>query len=129
MPYKVLVEYCISHPLYILYTHFRIHLEYPLRYLIEYPAIPYRISYRIHFGMHLRIEYSIEKPIECYIDKDPYKEIRKSPRSENSSIKLYLTVQEILNKGNQRCGRIASKIPCRMPCLYTQKEFHIEYPK
>ena len=78
--------------------------------------------------MHLRIDSSIESPIECYIDKDPHREIRKNPRSENSSIKLYLTVQEILNKGNQRCGRIASQIPCRMPCLHAQKEFHIEYP-
>ena len=45
--------------------------------------------------MHLRIESSIEQPIECYIDKDPHREIRKNPRSESSSIKLYLTVQEI----------------------------------
>ena len=51
--------------------------------------------------------------------------IRKSPRSENPSIKLHLAEQEILNKGNQKCRRIAYRIPYRMHPLYTQKEFHI----
>ena len=55
--------------------------------------------------------------------------IRKSPRSENSPIKLYLIEKEIFNKRNQKCRRIAYRIRYRMHRLYTWKEFHIEYLK
>ena len=73
MPYKLFVEYCIQY--------IRIHLEYPIEYqknrIYDTPGIPCINS----------------KKIRVHILK-----IRKSRRSENSSIKVYLIEKEILRK-------------------------------
>ena len=139
MSYRIFIECLIK------YLQNTVFITYPIYTSQNTSGIPYRIPYRIPliydnpaylvYTLQSSIQSTLQNAFETNQQNIPQntlqntiqikvhiKKIRKSPRSENSSIKLYLTEQEISNKSNQKCRRIAYRIPYRMHPLLTKKK-------